>query len=169
MLHYPASILALLISSSIHTAQVTAAKEIRDLGWMVGTWSGSGKVSFGGRQMEIATTMMVSFDGHFLKTVSEDKSSGFTMTKTTMTGWDARKHQFVSYTFTNISPSARIAYGKMEGDKLTMVSEPWEAEGMTAVMRETIKKATDTQIAYSLETRRGENWSQGMNFILSKK
>src|ERR1043166_7667877 len=77
---------------------ISPPKEVKDLGWMVGTWSGRGKIAFGGHETEITTTMTVSFDGQFLKSVSTDKSAGSTLTKTTMTGWDAAKGQYISYT-----------------------------------------------------------------------
>ena len=143
-------------------------KEIKALGWMVGSWSGGGKMSFGGQVTELETTMKVSFDGQFLKAVSTDKSSGFTMTKTTMTSWDAKKSQYVSYSFTNIAPTARVAHGKFESSKLTMVSDPWEA-GMTAIMRETLSKISDKQCGMSLEFKNGDKWIKGVDFVLIKK
>src|SRR5438128_2514171 len=112
-------------------------QQVKDLGWMVGTWSGSGKIAFGGHEVEVTSTMTVSFDGQFLKAVSADKSAGSTLTKTTMTGWEPSKNQYISYSFTNAGPMARIAHGKLDGSTLEMVSDPWEAEGFTMVARET--------------------------------
>lgn len=144
-------------------------KEVKDLGWMVGTWSGSGKISFGGHEVEITSTMTVSFDGQFLKEVSSDKSAGSTLTKTTMTGWEAAKSQYISYTFTNAAPTARIAHGKLNGGKLEMVSDPWEAEGFTMVARETMSKISDTKCGMLMEYRNGDKWLKGMDFVLTKK
>lgn len=146
-----------------------APKEIKDLGWMVGTWSGSGKIAFGGHEVEITSTMTVSFDGQFLKAVSSDKSAGSTLTKTTMTGWEAAKSRYVSYTFTNMAPTARIAHGKMDGGKLEMVSDPWEAEGMTMVDRETMSKISDTKCGLTMEYKSGDKWIKGMDFVLTKQ
>lgn len=156
---------------SITTASALAQempKQVADLGWMVGTWSGSGKIAFGGHETEITSTITASFDGEFLKTVSADKSAGFTLTKTAMIGWDAAKGEYLCYTFTNISPSARIEHGKLEGNKLVMVSEPWEAEGMKLVGRETISKITDSQYGLVLEAKIGDEWEKEMDFILTK-
>ncbi len=144
-------------------------KEVTALGWMVGTWTASGKIAFGGQETDITSSMTVSFDGYFLKTVSVDKSAGFKMTKTVMIGWDAAKSQYESYTFTNMAPKARVAHGKMDGSKLVMVAEPWAAEGMTAVMRETMSKFSDTKCGLLLEMKIGDKWMKGMDFVLVKK
>jgi hypothetical protein len=144
-------------------------KKVVDLSWLVGTWSGTGKVTFGGHETSIATTVTLSFDGDFLKAVSTDVGNGYTMTKTSMTGWDAAKNQYVSYTFTNIAPMARIAHGNAESDKLAMVSEPWEAEGMTLVSRETMWKISDTKCGLLLESKKGDKWDKEMDYVLTKK
>jgi len=154
---------------SAFAQDMSAPKEVKDLGWMVGTWSGSGKIAFGGQETEITSSITFSFDGQFLKAVSTDKSSGFTMTKTAMIGWDAAKSEYVSYTFTNIAPKARIAHGKMDGNKLVMVSDPWEAEGMTSVARETLSKISDTKCGSMIEMKIGDKWMTGMDFVLTKK
>jgi len=162
------SVLFLLPFAAAFAQEMKPPKEVSDLGWMVGTWTGSGKISFGSQEVAITTTMTVSFDGQFLKTVSTDKSGGFTMTKTVMVGWDAKKNQYDSYTFTNMAPKARIAHGKMDGNKLVMESEPWEAEGMTAVARETMSKISDTKTGLMMEFKNGEKWDKGMDFVLTK-
>ncbi|MES1147302.1 MAG: DUF1579 family protein [bacterium] len=162
-------VILLLPMVSAFGQDIARPKEISDLAWMVGAWEGSGKIAFGGQETEITTSMTVSFDGQFLKSVSSDKSSGFTLTKTSMLGWDATKSQYVSYTFTNMAPTARIAHGKLEGGKLVMTSDPWEAEGMTAVMKETVSNVSDTKCGYKLELKTGEKWATGMDFVLNKK
>lgn len=163
------AVFCLATIASAFAQESAAPKEVKDLAWMVGTWTGSGKIAFGGQETEISSEMTASFDGQFLKTVSTDKSGGFTMTKTVMIGWDAAKSEYVSYTFTNIAPKARIAHGKMDGDKLVMVSEPWEAEGMSTVARETLSKNSDTKLGSKLEMKLGDKWQTGMDFVLTKK
>ena len=154
---------------SVFAQEMAPPKEVKALGWMVGTWSGSGKIAFGGREAEITSTMTVAFDGQFLKSVSVDKSGGFTMTKTSMVGWDAAKRGYVSYTFTNMAPTARIAHGKIDGTVLVMVSDPWEAEGMTAIARETMSKISDTKFGLKMEFKNGDKWDKGMDFVLTKE
>jgi hypothetical protein len=164
-----AAALFLVPMVSAFTQDMSPPKKVTELGWMVGTWSGSGKIAFGGQETAIESTMTVTFDGQFLKTVSVDKSGGFKLTKTSMLGWDAAKSEYVSYTFTNMAPKPRIAHGNMDGSKLVMVSEPWEAEGMTAVARETITNVSETKCGLIMEFKNGDKWIKGMDFVLSKK
>ena len=144
-------------------------KQIKDLSWMLGTWSGTGKIEFGGHSVNITSSMTVSFDGQFLKAVSSDKSAESTLTKTTMTGWDTKKNEYVSYTFTNMAPTARIAHGTLHAGALQMVSEPWEAEGFTMVERETMSSVSDTKCNLTLEYKGGEKWVKGMDFVFTKR
>jgi hypothetical protein len=148
---------------------MSSPKQVTDLGWMVGKWSGSGKMAFGGQETAMTTTMTVSFDGQFLKLVSTDASSQYKATKTSMIGWDAAKSQYVSYSFINFAPTARIAHGKMDAGKLVMVSDPWEAEGMTMVLRETMSKLSDTKCGLILEFKNGDKWDKSMDYVLTKK
>jgi hypothetical protein len=143
-------------------------KQITDLKWMVGSWSGTGQISFGGHSTPITSTYTGSFDGQFLKLTSIDTSSGSHLTKTTMMGWDANKHEYVSYTFTNMAPTARIARGTMHGSKLIMISQPWHAEGFTTVSRETMSKLSDTTFGMKLDLQTGNKWQTGMDFVLTK-
>lgn len=154
---------------SVLAQDLAPPKQVQDLGWAVGTWSGAGKIAFGGHEVEIASTMTVSFDGQFLKEVSTDKSAGSTLTKTTMTGWEAAKNRYVSYTFTNMAPTARIAHGTLTGSKLEMVSDPWEAEGFTMVARESMSKISDTKVGLVMEYKQGDNWIKGMDIVLTKQ
>ncbi len=164
-------LVALFIATtgSAFTQDMSPPKEVKDLSWMVGTWTGSGKISFGGQETEIISTMTVDFDGQFLKLASVDDSHGFKMTKTVMIGWDAKKSQYISHSFTNLSPTARVAHGKIEGAKVVLISDPWEAGGRTAVARETLSKISDSKVGVMMEFKNGEKWDKGMDFVLSKK
>lgn len=165
---YPIAALS-LVSFLNHGQEMSPPKQVSDLSWLVGTWAGNGKITFGGREVAIETLMTVSFDGQFLKAVSIDKSAGFKMTKTCMIGWDPLKSEYASYTFTNMAPTARIAHGKLEGDKLVMVSDPWEAEGMTTIARESMSKMPAGKSGFAMEFKKGDKWEKGVDFVLVKK
>lgn len=162
-------LLALVPITSAFAQMPAPPKQVSDLAWMVGTWTGSGKISFGGNETEIKTTMTAAFDGMFLKINSTDESTGFKMTKTVMVGWDSANSEYVTYTFTNIAPDARIAHGKPVDGMLQTVSDPWEAEGMKATTRETVSKVSATQCGYKIEFKQGDNFVTGMDFVLTKK
>ena len=68
-----------------------------------------------------------------------------------------------------MAPTARIEHGKMDGGKLVMVSEPWKAEGMTAVSRETTWKISDTKCGLLMEFKNGDKWLKEMDFVLTKR
>ncbi len=177
MVGYPFEIMKRLLTAVLFLVSMVSAfaqdtsppKEVSDLGWMVGTWSGSTKIAFGGHETAINSEMTISFDGQFLKTVATDESSGSKLTKTSMIGWDVAKGEYVSYTFTNIAPAPRIEHGKMDGAKLVLVSDPWQAEGMKAVIRETVSKVSDTQYGLVMEFKNGDKWVKGVDFVLTKK
>ncbi len=152
---------------STRAQEMGPPKEVKNLGWSVGTWTGNGKIAFGGQETPISSATTISY-GMFLKVVSSDKSTGFTMTKTAMIGWDAKKNEYISDTFTNMSPIARIAHGKVDGNKLIMVSNPLEAEGMSMVARETMLKVPATKVGSMMEYKMGEKWMTGMDFVLTK-
>lgn len=162
---------ALLMASmvSVFAQDLAPPQQVKDLAWMIGTWSGTGKIAFRGHEVEITSTMTISFEGQFLKSISSDKSAGSTLTKTTMTGWEPKKGEYISYTFTNMAPTARIAHGKLSDNKLEMVSDPWEAEGFTMVARETMSKISETKVGMKLEYKQGDKWITGMDFVLNKK
>lgn len=136
---------------------------------MVGQWVGKSKISFGGRETEIDSSYTVTIDGMFLKSVAADRSNGFTLVKTTMMGWDEAKKEYISYTFTNIGATARIAHGKFEGGQLVMVSEPWSSEGQTAVVRETYSKDPSGRLGVTMEFQKDGGWVKGMNLSLAHK
>lgn len=161
--------LSLPVAASAPRQEVPVPKPVADLAWMLGTWSGKGTIAFGGRETAIESTTTIGFDGQFLKLVSADASGGFTMTKTVMVGWDASKSRYDSYSFTNLAPKPRIAHGKMEGNKLVLESEPWEAEGMTAIARETMTRISPDQLGVMMEFKIGEKWAKGMDLVLGKK
>ncbi|MBL8088347.1 MAG: hypothetical protein JNM85_09815 [Chthonomonas sp.] len=158
-----------LLGVSALAEDLTAPKEIKDLGWMIGTWSAETKIKFGAKETKIASSMIVSYDGMFLKAVATDKSDDFTLTKTTMTSWDAAQSQYVSYAFTNIAPTARIARGTMIEGKLVLTSDPWEAEGMKTAIRETMWKVSEKKIGLKMEMQVKDKWVTGMDLVMTKK
>ena len=63
---------------STRAQEMGPPKEVKNLGWSVGTWTGNGKIAFGEQKMPISSAMTISY-AMFLKFVSSDKSTGFTM------------------------------------------------------------------------------------------
>lgn len=136
-----------------------APAEIKKLGWMVGEWTGTIKMNMQGMEFESQSTMKNEFEGQFLKSASVMDMMGMKMTETMYMGWNAAKNRYESYAFSNFSPKPRIEYGTMEGDKMTMTSEPWEVGGEApTVGRGTMTKKSDTEIHFILEFKEGDKW-----------
>src|SRR5690349_3847977 len=82
---------------------MTPPAEMKGFDWMVGEWTGTGTWSMEGMDpMQVAMTFKAEWDGQFLKQTAVNDFAGFMkMTETMMLGYDAKKEQYVSYSFTN--------------------------------------------------------------------
>lgn len=159
----------MLTTVSAMAQQTQTPNQVTDLGWMVGTWSGSGKFTFGGQEMDLSSTMVFSFEGQFLKSVTTTEMGAMKMDETMMMGWNEPKKEYVSYTFTGFAPMPGIKHGKMDGSSLVMVSEPWEVEGQSVVSRSTYAKVSDTKFRLTMELKDGDKWDKAMDLELTKK
>jgi hypothetical protein len=140
-------------------------KEISDLKWMVGTWTGSGPFSMMGTSMDLKMTMTCSFEGQFLKSVTVNDFGQIKMDETAYMGWDDEKKEYFSYSFTNMAPTPRIERGKMDGGKFLMVSEPWQG----TVGRATMTKVSDSKVKFLLEFKNEDKWEKGCDMEMTKK
>lgn len=122
-----------------------------------------GKVKF-----TVDTKMIIGYDGQFIRTESTDTANGFTLTKTELTGWDQKLGKYSSYAFTNIAPLPRTSHGDFKDDRFISVSEPWSAEEMSSVTRQTLIKISDTKIRLILELSTGKYWATEMDVTLTK-
>jgi hypothetical protein len=142
--------------------------ELKKLDWLMGTWSGSGNMTMQGMEQSFTIQMTNSWDGYFAKSVSTMDYSVIKVSETMMMGWDAKKGEYFSSAYTNMSPLPRVERGKMEGDALVMVSEPWEVMGQSFVSRATMKKVDDSTIEFVLEFKNGESWEPASKVTLKK-
>lgn len=142
--------------------------ELKKLDWLTGTWTGSGNMSMQGMEMSFSVKMTNSWDGQFAKSVSEMDYGVMKMTETLLMGWDAKKGQYFAAAYTNMAPMPRIEHGKLEGDSLVMVSEPWEVMGQAHVSRATMKKVDATTLEFTLEFKNGEAWETASKITLKK-
>lgn len=159
----------LLASASVFAQDMKSPKEVTDLAWMIGTWSGEGKMSFGGQEAPVKTTMVVTFDGQFVKAVSTTEEGGMTMRETMMLGWNEDTKMYDSYTFTSFAPTPGIKHGKIEDGKLVLVSEPWKVQGMSFVSRATYAKVSDSKLRMGMDFKSATGWDTALDMQLSKK
>jgi hypothetical protein len=159
----------LALSSTVVFAQaMKPPKQVADLAWMVGTWSGSTKVPYNGHDVLVKTTMVASFDGQVLKEVSTTEEGGKPVSETMMLGWDPDKHEYFSYTFTSFAPMPGVKHGSMSSGNLVMASEPWKVAGQTVVSRETYVKESDARLRSVMEFKNGRKWDPEMSMVLTK-
>jgi hypothetical protein len=156
-------LMALTITGSVFAQdppEMAPPAEVKKLDWMIGNWKSKPSMFyFQGMEMEVASTMKVSYDGQFIKTESVNDYGVLKMTETLMLGYDFAKNKYRSHAFTNMSPEPRIEDGDLKGDTLVMVSRPWVIMGDESVSRATLTKDGDDKIKFKLEFKMGDDWS----------
>jgi len=140
-------------------------QQVTDLKWMLGTWTGKGKMEMMGTAMDTSITMTTTMEGQFLKSVSVYDMGAVKMEETQYVGWNEEKKEYTSWAFTNLAPTPRIEHGKMENGAMVMTSESWQ--GM--VGRGTMKKISETKVGFLLEFQNESKWDKAMDIELTKK
>ena len=160
--------LVTIVSSGL-AQSMDPPSQIADLKWMVGTWTGSGKFTFQGMEMDMTVTLTCSMEGQFLKTVAVNDYGAIKMEETQYTGYDPDKKEYFAYSFTNMSPAPRIQRGKMDGSALVMVSEPWTVMGDSMTARGTTVKESDSKMKMGLDFKNDDKWDKASEIELTKK
>lgn len=144
--------------------------EVQKLDWLIGNWESSGVWSMEGMEMNVETTVKVEWDGQFLRhTTVSDFVGMMTMTETMMFGYDPAKEWYFSSAYTNMSPTPRIEFGRLVGNTLVMVSEPWQIEGDASVSRVTLVKVSNDEYIFTLEFQEGEKWNVINKSVFKRK
>ena len=160
--------LFLVVMASAFAQANKPPKAISDLGWMVGTWSGNGKIVNEGKETAIKASMTVSLRGQFIESVSTiTLAEGVDLVLTRMICFDWGKHQLVSYTFNNWSEMPLISRGKLADNKLIMLLDH-SATDQTPEGRDTTSKISDTKYGFKIEMKKGDKWNEWMDMVLTK-
>ena len=169
MIMAAASMIASICFGQVPNMQPPA--EMQGFGWMVGEWMDEGTWTMEGMDpMKVATSFKAEWDGQFLKQSAVNDFSGFMkMTETMMLGYDAAKKQYVSYSFTNMAPVPRVERGTMNGQTLTMTSDPWEVMGEAHVSRATMTKVNNDELKMKLEFQVEGKWTTVMDTTYKRK
>lgn len=149
-------------------AQFPAPKEITDLKWLEGSWTGSGTFAADGQEAVTKITVTFKLEGMFLVGTITNNVMGMEMIEKRYLGWSASKKQYEAYTFTNFAPTPRVERGEMKEGLLVTVSEPWEVGGGFTTGRFTLGKKGDSQLIYRIEFKMGEQWTPVTDLILTK-
>ena len=149
------------ISVFAQTANLNPPKEITDLSWCLGEWSGSMHWTMQGTPaMDVATTLKVDMDGQFLREMFSQDMSGTAITETSYLGWNEKDKRYDRWIFTNYAPNPRIEHGTINGDVRVMESEPWNVMGQTTAGRFTVTKVSNTEMKMMLEFKANDKWAK---------
>jgi hypothetical protein len=164
------SVLIAVAACGMSMAQMTVqpSPELKKLDYLVGEWTTEGDFTMMGATMPIKISTKVVWDGAFLRQESRNELSEGTMTETYMMGYDAEKSRYFSTVYTNMSAVPRNEFGKIEDDKLIMLSEPWDLAGMKFESRTTMWKA-GADVMMRLEFKMGDSWAKAGEWTLKKK
>ncbi len=137
------------------------APEMKAVDFLVGHFKGNANFYFNGQKSSgpcEATTERV-LNSCFVQSHINYKMSGMDMAGMHVLTYDAKTKQYVSYWFDSTASNDMHLKGNFEGDKLVLVSEPTDVEGMgKIVMRSTWWKNKDGSVGFGLDMQQGEKW-----------
>ncbi len=163
--------LMFVYAAAVSMAQLPEpAKELKELSWLIGEWSGSGVFQIpdmGG--MDVTVTFKAEWDGLFIRQTALNDFGMMQMTETMMLGYDENKSEHFSHGYTNVAPLPRVERGKVIDGALVMTSEPWEVMGDPTVGRSTLSKVDDDTIKMKLEFKTGDTWTPVSDITFKRK
>lgn len=163
-------ILGLLATAGFCQPGMAPHEELKKLDWMIGEWTGKLKWTMEGMEGEGAMTYKCEWDGNFIKNSAVTDMAGMgKMTETAYLGWDEKNKQYVIHCFTNFSHDPRIERGTLDGNKLILVSDPWNTGGQTMVGRATTVKNDDGTLLFTLEFKMEDKWVKAAEGTFKKK
>jgi len=164
------SFVLLAVSATAQMPDLTPPKQISDLAWSVGEWSGSVHWTMEGTpEMDSNVGLKISIEGQFLKEESTQDMMGMAMTETAYMGWNDKESRYDCWSFTNFAPTPRLEHGKVDGKNWTMESEPWVGMGQATTGRSTITMVSDSEMKMTLEFKTGDTWTKVAEGTLKKK
>jgi hypothetical protein len=145
-------------------------KQISDLSWSVGKWSGSIHWTEPGTpEMDVMTTLVIDLEGQFLREKMTQEMMGLPITETAYMGWNEKEKRYDCWAFSNFAASPRIEHGTIDGKKWVFESEPWAVMGQSVVGRSTVVMVSDTDMRMTLEFKMGDNWAKVAEGTLKKE
>jgi hypothetical protein len=134
-----------------------------DVRFLVGDWRGSVSgasvslaVSNGPGNRSLRFSLRVS--GALIKPFTDD---GFLW-------WDKEAAAYRSHAMSSVSNDPRVEIGRLSGEALVMVSEPFEVSGISERTRRTFSKEADG-IRMKLDLRDGDSWKSKFSTLLKKR
>lgn len=145
------------------------APELKQLEWQLGNWEGTFKWTMPGMEGDAKMTFTTAWEGNFLKTSSVMEMAGMKFNEVSYMGWDPLKKEYISWTFTNFAAMPRIERGKLDGNKLVLVSDPWDTGMGQMISRGTTIKKSNKEASFTIEFKNGEKWDKAAEGTFKKK
>lgn len=156
----------LFLSTALAMAQApkTSAEGMKAIDFLAGTWKGTQKFNpMGGAAMEasVVNETKAVVGGRFFEEALAVDLNGKKSDTRHLTTYDPKSGTYKAWWFNDTRASATEFEGKLEGDKLSMVSKPVPGPGGAEVtLKVTYQKLPNDSFSYGLEMKQGENWVQ---------
>ena len=148
---------------AILQAVSAAPKQMADVAYLLGDWSGSASgasvsldVSKGPGNRSLKFELRVS--GSLIRTFTDE---GFLW-------WDGQAAAYRSHAMSSVSNEPRREIGRISSGALVMVSEPFEVAGVSERTRRTFSRESDG-LRLKLDLRNGDAWKSGFSVLLKRR
>jgi hypothetical protein len=147
-------------------------KELKAVEFLLGSWSGTNKMSFGDQTMDSPGTVKsdLFLGGRFVRSLHVYEIAGMKFEGCHMLSYDTEKKKYVAWWFDQVSAQPMEMDGNFEGEnKLVMVSKPTPMPGMgNVVFRSTWVKVSAQEVRFTLEQKDGDKWSPMIQSVYKK-
>ncbi len=166
--------LVLLLVGVFSVAQMPAKpEELKKLQFLVGKFGGTNKMYMDPSQEPTESKGSIEskwiLDDRYLNWNFNGEFMGMKMNGILTMSYDPMQKKFVGTWIDNMGNGILYFRGNFEGEKLVLVSDPAEAEGMGVVSMKAIYYATDKGFKFDLDMKMQENWIPMMRSEFKKK
>jgi hypothetical protein len=153
---------------------LTPPKEMGNIAWMQGHWTGVEKYTMPDGSTSDGTSIVhcaSAIGGRFQQSTHQMKMQGMEFAGMMLVSYDSAKKKYVAWWFDQASSSDMKAWGDLNGNTLIFVSEPTEMPGMPekVVMRMTFTKVSDTKMTLVIDQKAGDKWQKFLDGTYTKK
>lgn len=147
-------------------------KEVKQLSWMLGTWTGTNTSNMSGTPEKAACTVKTEWScgGRFLKTTFSTKMMGSKFEGVQMTTFNPESKEWTTIWFDSMTPQDMHSKGTIKGNTITFISDPMPMpDGSSGVFRSQWTKMSNTHMTFRLDMKQGEEWSKLISGSYRKK
>lgn len=155
--------LALCYASYAQMPDMAPPKEMANLNWLLGTWTGNQEYSMGepGAKPEKGSakiTFKKALGGRFINGDHDMMMMGMKMTGTAMLTYDPSKKVWREYWFDSMTPEVLAFTGGPVNGEYVLTSEPVAMNGMPETRYRASYAHKAGKMVFKLQMQAGENW-----------